>query len=159
MFCSPVGTTVYRLWLTGPRNLIRKKFFISWQNTASAMLSCHPPRLKMMRQVNRSKKPHDYSMRSIGSGGESLGAELLDWGREVMGLTINEFYGQTEVNLVVGSCSEVMEIRPGSMGRAIPGHVVEVVDESRQSGPLRTGGRGRHQDPRSCHVSGILEKS
>ncbi|HIJ35792.1 MAG TPA: AMP-binding protein [Deltaproteobacteria bacterium] len=89
-----------------------------------------PTALKMMRQVKDPKNRHDYSMRSIGSGGESLGAELLDWGREVMGLTINEFYGQTEVNLVVGSCSEVMEIRPGSMGRAIPGHVVEVVDAS-----------------------------
>ena len=89
-----------------------------------------PTALKMMRQVKDPRSRHDYAMRSIGSGGESLGAELLDWGREVMGLTINEFYGQTEVNLVVGSCSEVMEIRPGSMGRAIPGHVVEVVDAS-----------------------------
>ena len=94
-----------------------------------------PTALKMMRQVDNPRSRHDYSMRSIGSGGESLGAELLDWGREVMGLTINEFYGQTEVNLVVGSCSEVMEIRPGSMGRAIPGHVVEVVDESGAPAP------------------------
>ncbi len=89
-----------------------------------------PTALKMMRQVKDPRSRHDYSMRSIGSGGESLGEELLDWGREVLGLTINEFYGQTEVNLVVGSCSEVMEIRPGSMGKAIPGHVVEVVDKS-----------------------------
>jgi acetyl-CoA synthetase len=45
-----------------------------------------------------------------------------------MGVTINEFYGQTECNLVVGNCSEVMPIRPGSMGRPIPGHTVAVVD-------------------------------
>ncbi|MFO7600539.1 MAG: AMP-binding protein, partial [Candidatus Desulfacyla sp.] len=82
------------------------------------------------RQVKDPRSRHEYAMRSIGSGGESLGAELLDWGREVMGLTINEFYGQTEVNLVVGTCSEVMEVRPGSMGKPIPGHRVEVVDES-----------------------------
>ena len=87
-----------------------------------------PTALKMMRQVQDPRSRHDYSMRTIGSGGESLGEELLDWGKEVMGLTINEFYGQTEVNLVVGSCSEVMEVRPGSMGKAIPGHRVEIVD-------------------------------
>ncbi len=89
-----------------------------------------PTALKMMRQVKNPKRRHDFNMRTIGSGGEALGEELLAWGREVMGLTINEFYGQTEVNLVVGSCAEVMEIRPGSMGKAIPGHVVEVVNDS-----------------------------
>jgi len=88
-----------------------------------------PTALKLMRQVKDPKSRHRYSMRSIGSGGETLGEELLDWGREVIGLTINEFYGQTECNLIVGCCAEIMEIRPGSMGRAIPGHMVEVIDE------------------------------
>jgi len=96
-----------------------------------------PTALKMMRQVKDPRSRHDYEMRSIGSGGETLGEELLDWGRKVMGLTINEFYGQTEVNLVVASCSEVMENRPGSMGRAVPGHRVEVVDEA--GTPLKPG--------------------
>jgi acetyl-CoA synthetase len=89
-----------------------------------------PTALKMMRQVKNPRNRYDYRMRSIGSGGESLGEELLEWGKSTMGLSINEFYGQTEVNLVVGSCSEVMETRPGSMGRVIPGHQVEVVDEA-----------------------------
>jgi acetyl-CoA synthetase len=89
-----------------------------------------PTALKLMRQVKDPQSRHRYAMRSIGSGGETLGEELLDWGRDVMGLTINEFYGQTECNLIVGCCAEIMEIRPGSMGRAIPGHVVEVVDEA-----------------------------
>ncbi len=89
-----------------------------------------PTALKMMRQVENPRSRHDFRLRSVGSGGETLGEELLDWGREVLGLTVNEFYGQTEVNLVVGNCSEVMPIRPGSMGKPIPGHVVEVIDES-----------------------------
>jgi acetyl-CoA synthetase len=96
-----------------------------------------PTALKLMRQVPDPKSRHSYRMRSIGSGGETLGQELLDWGRDVMGLTINEFYGQTECNLIVGCCAEVMEIRPGSMGRAIPGHVVDVVDE--QGNPVKEG--------------------
>ena len=96
-----------------------------------------PTALKLMRQVKKPRSRHSFSMRSIGSGGETLGEELLDWGREVMGLSINEFYGQTECNLIVGCCAEIMEIRPGSMGRAIPGHVVDVVDA--HGNPVKDG--------------------
>jgi acetyl-CoA synthetase len=102
-----------------------------------------------MRQVPESCVPRDLNMRTIGSGGETLGEELLDWGRRVMGVTINEFYGQTECNLVVGNCSEVMPIRAGSMGRAIPGHTVAVVDENGH--PMPAGSVGeiavRSPDP------------
>ena len=89
-----------------------------------------PTALKLMRQVKDPKSRYDFSMRSIASAGEPLGEELLDWGKEAMGLTINEFYGQTEVNLVVGNCTDCMQILPGAMGKSIPGHVVEVVNES-----------------------------
>jgi len=88
-----------------------------------------PTALKLMRQVKEPRSRHNYRMHSIGSGGETLGEELLDWGQQVMGLTINEFYGQTECNLIVGCCADIMKIRPGSMGLAIPGHVVDVIDD------------------------------
>jgi len=106
-----------------------------------------PTALKMMRQVKDPGSRHDYHMRTIGSGGETLGEELLDWGREVMKLTINEFYGQTECNLVVGSCSDVMQNIPGSMGRAVPGHKVEVVDKSGEPVPRGTVGEVGIQSP------------
>jgi acetyl-CoA synthetase len=99
-----------------------------------------PTALKLMRQVPDPGARHPFSMRSIGSGGETLGEELLDWGRRVLGLTINEFYGQTECNVVVGSCSAVMPNRPGSMGRPIPGHDVAVVDEGGQPVPVGSVG-------------------
>lgn len=89
-----------------------------------------PTALKMMRQVKDPRGRYDCHMRSIGSGGETLGEELLDWGRETMGLVINEFYGQTEANMVVSNCAEIMAVKPGSMGKSVPGHCVEVVDES-----------------------------
>ncbi len=99
-----------------------------------------PTALKLMRQVPDPKSRHNYNMRSIGSGGETLGEELLEWGRQTMDLTINEFYGQTECNLIVGCCADVMDIRPGSMGRAIPGHVVEVIDDRGNPVPAGTVG-------------------
>jgi acetyl-CoA synthetase len=108
-----------------------------------------PTALKLMRQVPDPTDRHHFNMRSIGSGGETLGEELLEWGRRVMGVTINEFYGQTECNLVVGSCSEIMPNLAGSMGRPIPGHRVAVVDES--GNPATTGDVGeiavRRPDP------------
>jgi len=67
-------------------------------------------------------------MRSIASGGESLGRELLDWGRKTFGLTINEFYGQTECNMVVSSCGRIKAARAGRIGKAVPGHRVAIVD-------------------------------
>jgi acetyl-CoA synthetase len=106
-----------------------------------------PTALKLMRQVAHPARRHAFRMRSIGSGGETLGAELLEWGKETMGVTINEFYGQTEVNLVVGNCSSVMEIRPGSMGRPIPGHVVDVVDEAGTPVPIGTVGEVAIRSP------------
>ncbi len=99
-----------------------------------------PTALKFMRQVKNPKSRHDYKMRSIGSGGETLGVELLEWGREIFDFTINEFYGQTEVNLVIGNCAEIMQTRPGSMGKAIPGHIVEIIDDEGHLLPPGTTG-------------------
>lgn len=87
-----------------------------------------PTALKMMRRVKDPRSRHDFRMRTIGCGGETLGEELFDWGRRVMGVEINEFYGQTEANLVVGNCGQILPIRRGSMGKPIPGHRVAVVD-------------------------------
>ncbi|MDZ7713141.1 MAG: acyl-CoA synthetase [Rhodovibrio sp.] len=100
-----------------------------------------PTALKMLRQVDRPAERFGVRLRSIGSGGETLGAELLDWGRGAFGLTINEFYGQTECNLVVGNCAGQMAVRPGAMGRPIPGHTVAVLDADGQ--PLPPGQEGR----------------
>ncbi len=99
-----------------------------------------PTALKLLRQVSKPRERYNFRLRSFGSGGETLGAELLDWGRSTFGLTINEFYGQTECNLVIGNCAKLMEVVPGSMGRAIPGHFVDIVDDD--GVPLAAGEAG-----------------
>jgi acetyl-CoA synthetase len=71
-------------------------------------------------------------LRSVASGGEPLGAEMLDWGRGAFGVTINEFYGQTECNMVASSCAALFDPAPGCLGRAVPGHDVAVIDAAGQ---------------------------
>jgi acetyl-CoA synthetase len=107
-----------------------------------------PTALKMLRLVPDPAR-FGHRLRSIGSGGETLGEELLDWGRASFGFTINEFYGQTECNLVVANCASIMPVRPGSMGRAVPGHEVAVVDAGGTALPPGTLGNlaVRRPDP------------
>jgi acetyl-CoA synthetase len=85
-----------------------------------------PTALKLMK-ADPASRDWSLKMRSVASGGETLGAELLDWGRKALGVTINEFYGQTECNMIVSSCSALEPPVPGIMGRPVPGHRVEVL--------------------------------
>ncbi|MDV7271695.1 AMP-binding protein [Thioclava sp. A2] len=87
-----------------------------------------PTALKMMRLWPEAEA-QNLKLRSVASGGETLGKELIDWGQRVFGVTINEFYGQTECNMIVSSCGVLEPAEPGVMGFAVPGHRVEVLDE------------------------------
>ena len=108
-----------------------------------------PTALKMMRSVANPESRWNYQLRSVASGGETLGAELLDWGRRTFGLTINEFYGQTECNMTVSSCADLMPTRAGAIGRPVPGHRVAIVDGAGQlAAPGATGNIAVHRpDP------------
>ncbi len=86
-----------------------------------------PTALKMMRRVPDAEK-YGIKMRSVASGGETLGMELIEWGEKALGTTINEFYGQTECNMIVAACSALEYPVTGVMGRAAPGFVVDVID-------------------------------
>ncbi len=99
-----------------------------------------PTALKMMRAVSKEKSRMDNPMRTIASGGETLGAELLVWGRETFGLTINEFYGQTECNMIVSCCGRLVQPTPGVMGFAVPGHDVQIISDAGEI--VRTGETG-----------------
>ena len=88
-----------------------------------------PTALKLLRQVPNVKQRFPLELRTIMSGGEALGAEVLHWAQSELGADVNEIYGQTEVNYVIGNCTPIAAPTPGSMGRAYPGHTVEVVDD------------------------------
>jgi acetyl-CoA synthetase len=92
-----------------------------------------PTALKLLRASGA--RASGVRLRTLASGGESLGEDLIEWGRATFGLTIHEFYGQTECNLVVGNGSALPPVRPGWMGTAIPGHAVAIVDEAGREVP------------------------
>ncbi|MFD1158242.1 AMP-binding protein [Roseovarius aestuarii] len=83
-----------------------------------------PTALRMLKAADATID----GLRTVASGGEPLGAEMLDWGRGAFGLTINEFYGQTECNLVACSSQTLFDPKPGCIGRVVPGHEVAVLD-------------------------------
>ncbi|MCC5978900.1 MAG: acyl-CoA synthetase [Salinarimonas sp.] len=88
-----------------------------------------PTALRLLRSVANPRGRFDLALRTLASGGEALGAETFAWGRETLGLAINEFYGQTECNLVVSSCAAIGVSKPGMIGRPVPGHRVAVIDD------------------------------
>src|SRR4029453_819829 len=108
-----------------------------------------PTALRMLRAAPNPKGRHAINIRSIGSGGESLGVETYEWGKSAFDLTINEFYGQTECNIVLAACSSIGVSKPGAIGKPVAGHVVAILDEA--GNQLKSGETGqiaiRRPDP------------
>jgi acetyl-CoA synthetase len=106
-----------------------------------------PTALKLMQQIERPKERFGTDLRTVTCAGEPMGAELLSWGKEALGVTFNEYYGQTECNLVVANCAALMDVKPGSMGRTVPGHQVEIIDDDGNILPANTTGSIAFRSP------------
>ncbi len=119
------GSSIVSLAASGPFDPERALDLMARHEVGNTFLP--PTALKLMRQAG-AKPPPDLRLRTIMSGGEALGEEVLDWAREHLGVTVNEIYGQTECNYVVGNSHTLYPARPGSMGRAYVGHEVTVLD-------------------------------
>ncbi|MDQ0137472.1 acetyl-CoA synthetase [Neorhizobium galegae] len=87
-----------------------------------------PTALRLLKSVEKPLEKYDLKLRTIASAGEALGRETYDWAKAALGLTVNEFYGQTECNFVLSSAANLGVSRGGAIGRAVPGHHVAVVD-------------------------------
>lgn len=83
-----------------------------------------PTGLRMLKAADVSIE----GLRTVASGGEPLGAEMLAWGRKAFGLEINEFYGQTECNMIASSAGSMFPAAPGCIGKPVPGHELAVLD-------------------------------
>jgi acetyl-CoA synthetase len=109
-----------------------------------------PTALKlMMKAVPSPRSRFDFSLRSIMSAGEAVGVTVIEWAREQLGVTINEMFGQTEINYVVGNCQAAWPVKPGSIGRPYPGHRVAVIDD--KGNELPRGELGEVAVNRSFH--------
>lgn len=100
-----------------------------------------PTALKaMMKAVPRPRERYALHLQALMSAGEAVGDAVFAWCRDELGIVVNEMFGQTEVNYVVGNCAlngrradgAGWPARPGSMGRGYPGHLVDVIDEAGQ---------------------------
>ena len=87
-----------------------------------------PTALRMLRAQGATID----GLRSVACGGEPLGADMRDWGREALGVTINEFYGQTECNMTLSCCAALFDSAPGVTGRPVPGQDIAVIDAAGQ---------------------------
>jgi acetyl-CoA synthetase len=89
-----------------------------------------PTALKlMMKAYPRPRDVFDINLRSIMSAGEAVGTAVFDWARDALGVTINEMFGQTEMNYIVGNSHALWPAKPGSMGRPYPGHRIAIIDD------------------------------
>jgi acetyl-CoA synthetase len=100
-----------------------------------------PTALRLMKTVDRPGIGEGLRLRTVGSGGESLGRDAFEWAKTSLGVSINEFYGQTECNLVLSSCHALGVLKPGAIGMPVPGHEVAVLGED--GTPCAQGERGQ----------------
>lgn len=105
-----------------------------------------PTALKaMMKAVPHPREHYQLQLRAIMSAGEAVGDAVFAYCRDELGVIVNEMFGQTEINYVVGNCGRSLDsigkpasgwpARPGSMGRAYPGHRIAVIDDEGRECP------------------------
>jgi acetyl-CoA synthetase len=110
-----------------------------------------PTALKaLMKAVPRPRERFELHLRAIMSAGEAVGDTVFHWCQAALGVTVNEMFGQTEINYIVGNGGRWVDAaghehpgwpaRPGSMGRAYPGHRVAVIDDDGHECPRGTPG-------------------
>ncbi|MFQ5915691.1 MAG: acyl-CoA synthetase [Nitrospinota bacterium] len=86
---------------------------------------------KMAAQVEDPRR-FNLKLRCVFSGGEKVTPEIFRWTSERLGLRINEVYGQTEANILIGENDPLIPARPEPLGRPYPGHEAAIVDDKGQ---------------------------
>ena len=89
---------------------------------------CAPPTAYRMMVLEDLKQFPAPDLRHCTSAGEPLNPEVMRQWEDGTGLTIYDGYGQTETVLLVGNY-QCLPVRPGSMGKPVPGFVISIVDD------------------------------
>ncbi|KQY12218.1 AMP-binding protein [Rhizobium sp. Root482] len=108
-----------------------------------------PTALRLMAIVENPRSCYRINLRTVGSAGEALGRQTCEQASAALGVPINEFYGQTECNIVLSSAAHLGVLKPGSMGKPAPGHDVAIIDAEGRVLPRGTIGQVavRRPDP------------
>ena len=88
-----------------------------------------PTMIRLMKQVPDPVARFDLKLRTLISGGEAVGAEIIEWTQQTLKVRVNEVFGQTECLLVLGHNETLMPPKPGSLGQPMPGHIGVIVDD------------------------------
>ncbi len=100
-----------------------------------------PTALKaMMKAVPTPKQLYRFNLQGLMSAGEAVGDAVFAYCQNQLGVTVNEMFGQTEINYIVGNCARLYPARPGSMGKGYPGHRVAVIDDEGNECPVDVPG-------------------
>lgn len=100
-----------------------------------------PTALKaMMKAFPHPREFFKLRLQAMMSAGEAVGDAVFDYCQRELGITVNEMFGQTEINYIVGNCSLLWPARPGSMGKGYPGHRVLVIDDAGNECPVGVPG-------------------
>jgi len=113
-----------------------------------------PTMLKLMRQIPNPLERYDLKLRAVLSGGEAVGKELLEWADRELNIKINEAFGQTECNVILGNNGNVFPIKPGSIGRPMPGTVCAIINDD---GLVLAAGEEGHIACKRPHPVMLLE--
>ncbi|QND48491.1 AMP-binding protein [Rhizobium lusitanum] len=100
-----------------------------------------PTALRLLKSIDNPQALYDLKLRTIGSAGEALGRETYEWARSALGVTVNEFFGQTECNFVLSSSAAFGVSRGGATGKPVPGHRVAIVDAEGREMPVGESGQ------------------
>jgi acetyl-CoA synthetase len=132
-------------WLTGPINALGAWFWGTSQLAYEGefdpdewaaildefpitVLFSVPTAYRMLRTNETVLTDVDLDLRHALSIGEPLSAGVVEWGEQALGVTILDTYGQTETGNMVINNYPTMELRPGSMGKPLPGVESAIVD-------------------------------
>ncbi|MGW3151370.1 acetate--CoA ligase [Streptomyces sp. NPDC001177] len=107
-----------------------------------------PTALRMLMRTTPRSGPYDLprsfdlgALRFIASVGEPLNPEAVVWGQDVLGLPVHDNWWQTETGAIMIANLAACEIRPGSMGRPLPGVEAAVLRRGADGRVERTEGR------------------
>ncbi|WP_254768330.1 acyl-CoA synthetase [Salinilacihabitans rarus] len=163
-------------WLTGPINTLGAWFWgtplftyegefdpETWADLLDeypiTVLFSVPTAYRMLRENEDALADADLDLRHALSIGEPLSAGVVEWGEETLGVTIHDTYGQTETGNMIVDNYPTMEVRPGSMGKPLPGVTAEIVDPETGE-PLEPGETGEiaQRGDYPCFFAGYWEK-